>query len=58
MIGCLFHVSYTVEGTRRRLRRHGWSWITRAVKRRLRGIRCRPELADGCLTVTGLMLEG
>ncbi|MFJ4678249.1 winged helix-turn-helix domain-containing protein [Kitasatospora sp. NPDC088783] len=26
MIGQLFHVSYTVEGTWRLLRRHGWSW--------------------------------
>ena len=26
LIGRLFHVSYIVEGTRRLLRRHGWSW--------------------------------
>ncbi|MFD6640568.1 winged helix-turn-helix domain-containing protein [Streptomyces bacillaris] len=26
MIGRLFHVSYTVEGTWRLLRRYGWSW--------------------------------
>ncbi|WP_435226155.1 IS630 family transposase [Streptomyces sp. Tue6028] len=26
MIGRLFHVSYTVEGTWRLLKRHGWSW--------------------------------
>ncbi|MFG1665073.1 winged helix-turn-helix domain-containing protein [Streptomyces sp. Y7] len=25
-MGRLFHVSYTVEGTWRRLKRHGWSW--------------------------------
>ena len=36
MIGCLFHVSYTVEGTWRLLRRHGWSWqqpVRRAIER-------------------------
>ncbi|WSF81544.1 transposase (plasmid) [Streptomyces globisporus] len=32
--------------------------ITRAVKRRLKRIQYRPELVDGCLTATGLMLEG
>ncbi|SEE62364.1 winged helix-turn-helix domain-containing protein [Streptomyces sp. TLI_105] len=26
LIGQLFHVSYTVEGTWRLLKRHGWSW--------------------------------
>ncbi|WP_435887738.1 IS630 family transposase, partial [Streptomyces niveus] len=26
LIGRLFHVSYTVEGTWRMLKRHGWSW--------------------------------
>lgn len=26
LIGRLFHVSYTVEGTWRLLKRHGWSW--------------------------------
>uniref|UniRef100_UPI000D1B5682 helix-turn-helix domain-containing protein n=1 Tax=Actinacidiphila paucisporea TaxID=310782 RepID=UPI000D1B5682 len=26
MIGRLFHVSYTVEGTWRLLKRYGWSW--------------------------------
>lgn len=26
VIGRLFHVSYTVEGTWRLLKRHGWSW--------------------------------
>ncbi|WUL60753.1 winged helix-turn-helix domain-containing protein [Streptomyces sp. NBC_00344] len=26
LIGRLFHVLYTVEGTWRLLRRHGWSW--------------------------------
>ncbi|MFF3890297.1 winged helix-turn-helix domain-containing protein [Streptomyces sp. NPDC001914] len=25
-IGRLFHVSYTIEGTWRLLKRHGWSW--------------------------------
>ncbi|MEW1612834.1 MULTISPECIES: transposase [unclassified Streptomyces] len=34
------------------------SQITRAVKRRLRRIQYRPELVDGCLQATGLMLEG
>ncbi|MFE9853681.1 transposase [Streptomyces sp. NPDC005576] len=32
--------------------------ITRAVKRRLKRIQYRPELVDGCLTATGLTLEG
>ncbi|MDF6016968.1 winged helix-turn-helix domain-containing protein [Streptomyces sp. JH34] len=26
LIGRLFHVPYTVEGTWRLLRRYGWSW--------------------------------
>ncbi|MFI1227614.1 MULTISPECIES: transposase [unclassified Streptomyces] len=34
------------------------SQITRAVKRRLKRIQYRPELVDGCLTATGLTLEG
>ncbi|MFD7942518.1 winged helix-turn-helix domain-containing protein [Streptomyces sp. NPDC059744] len=36
MIGRLFHVSYTVEGIWRLLKRHGWSWqqpVRRAVER-------------------------
>lgn len=36
LIGWLFHVSYTVEGTWRRLKRHGWSWqqpARRAIER-------------------------
>ncbi|WP_331447373.1 winged helix-turn-helix domain-containing protein [Streptomyces xanthochromogenes] len=36
MIGRLFHVSYTVEGTWRLLRRYGWSWqqpARRAIER-------------------------
>lgn len=36
VIGRLFHVSYTVEGTWRLLRRHGWSWqqpAGRAIER-------------------------
>ena len=36
LIGRLFHVSYTVEGTWRLLKRHGWSWqqpTRRAVER-------------------------
>ncbi|MFG2351563.1 winged helix-turn-helix domain-containing protein [Streptomyces phaeochromogenes] len=36
MIGRLFHVSYTVEGTWRLSRRHGWSWqqpSRRAIER-------------------------
>ncbi|MFC8718760.1 winged helix-turn-helix domain-containing protein [Kitasatospora sp. NPDC057198] len=36
MIGRLFHVSYTVEGTWRLLKRHGWSWqqpCRRAIER-------------------------
>ncbi|MFE2737144.1 winged helix-turn-helix domain-containing protein [Streptomyces sp. NPDC059349] len=36
LIGRLFHVSYTVEGTWRLLNRHGWSWqqpARRAIER-------------------------
>ncbi|MGX1548296.1 IS630 family transposase [Streptomyces adustus] len=36
LIGRLFHVSYTVEGTWRLLKRHGWSWqqpTGRAIER-------------------------
>ncbi|MET8422312.1 winged helix-turn-helix domain-containing protein, partial [Streptomyces sp. NPDC005098] len=36
LIGRLFHVSYTVEGTWRLLKRHGWSWqqpARRAIER-------------------------
>ncbi|WP_369244355.1 winged helix-turn-helix domain-containing protein [Streptomyces sp. R41] len=36
LIGRLFHVSYTVEGTWQLLRRHGWSWqqpTRRAIER-------------------------
>ncbi|WP_220296795.1 winged helix-turn-helix domain-containing protein [Streptomyces sp. MBT84] len=36
LIGRLFHISYTVEGTWRLLRRHGWSWqqpARRAIER-------------------------
>lgn len=36
LIGRLFHISYTVEGTWRLLKRHGWSWqqpARRAVER-------------------------
>ncbi|WP_367139188.1 winged helix-turn-helix domain-containing protein [Streptomyces sp. STD57] len=36
LIGRLFHVSYTVEGTWRLLRRNGWSWqqsARRAIER-------------------------
>ncbi|MFD9932277.1 winged helix-turn-helix domain-containing protein [Streptomyces massasporeus] len=36
VIGRLFHVSYTVEGTWRLLKRHGWSWqqpARRAIER-------------------------
>ncbi|WP_225101955.1 winged helix-turn-helix domain-containing protein [Streptomyces sp. CoH27] len=36
LIGRLFHVSYTVEGTWRLLRRYGWSWqqpARRAIER-------------------------
>ncbi|MDX3866314.1 winged helix-turn-helix domain-containing protein [Streptomyces europaeiscabiei] len=36
VIGRLFHVSFTVEGTWRLLRRHGWSWqqpARRAIER-------------------------
>ncbi|MFF7777524.1 winged helix-turn-helix domain-containing protein [Streptomyces tanashiensis] len=36
LIGRLFHVSYTVEGTWRVLKRHGWSWqqpAQRAIER-------------------------
>ncbi|SEM25608.1 hypothetical protein SAMN05414137_121171, partial [Streptacidiphilus jiangxiensis] len=34
------------------------SQITRAVKRRLKRIQYRPDLVDGCLTATGLILGG
>jgi transposase len=36
LIGRLFHISYTVEGTWRLLKRHGWSWqqpARRAIER-------------------------
>ncbi|WP_406210566.1 winged helix-turn-helix domain-containing protein [Kitasatospora sp. NBC_01560] len=36
LIGWMFHVSYTVEGTWRLLKRHGWSWqqpARRAIER-------------------------
>ncbi len=36
LIGRLFHVTYTVEGTWRLLKRHGWSWqqpARRAIER-------------------------
>jgi transposase len=36
LIGSMFHVSYTVEGTWRLLRRYGWSWqqpARRAIER-------------------------
>ncbi|MFB7114501.1 winged helix-turn-helix domain-containing protein [Streptomyces sp. NPDC056291] len=36
LIGRLFHVSYTIEGTWRVLKRHGWSWqqpARRAIER-------------------------
>ena len=32
--------------------------ITRAVKRRLKQIQYRPELVDGCLTETWLIMDG
>lgn len=32
--------------------------ITRAVKRRLKRIQYRPDLVDGCLLGTGLILDG
>jgi transposase len=32
--------------------------ITRAVKRRLKGIHYRPDLVDGCIAATGLSLDG
>ncbi|MEW1914570.1 transposase [Kitasatospora sp. NPDC085895] len=32
--------------------------ITRAVKRRLKRIQYRPDLVDGCLTQTGLTMDG
>jgi len=80
LIGRLFHVSYTVEGTWLLLKRHGWSWqqpirraierdvgnlaaadlgeITRVAKRRLKQIQYHPDLVDGCLTGTGLIMDG
>lgn len=32
--------------------------VTRAVKRRLKGIQYRPDLVDGCIAATGLSLDG
>lgn len=32
--------------------------ITRAVKQRLKQIQYRPDLVDGCLAGTGLILDG
>ncbi|MFJ3214956.1 hypothetical protein ACIPLC_03415 [Kitasatospora sp. NPDC086801] len=32
--------------------------ITRAVKRRLKQIQYRPDLVDGCLAGTGLIMDG
>ncbi|MCX4564789.1 hypothetical protein OOK48_00270 [Streptomyces viridodiastaticus] len=32
--------------------------ITRAIKRRLKQIQYRPDLVDGCLTGTGLIMDG
>ncbi|WOX12666.1 transposase [Streptomyces sp. N50] len=32
--------------------------ITRAVERRLKGIQYRPDLVDGCIAATGLILDG
>ncbi|WP_411146804.1 hypothetical protein [Streptomyces sp. x-80] len=34
------------------------SQITRAVKRRLKQIRYRPDAVDGCLAGTGLVMNG
>ena len=34
------------------------SQITRAMKRKLKMLQYRPEVMDGCLTATGLILEG
>ncbi|MER0478595.1 transposase [Streptomyces sp. Edi2] len=34
------------------------SQITIAVKRRLKQIQCRPDLVDGCLAGTGLVMDG
>ncbi|MFJ8028188.1 transposase [Streptomyces sp. NPDC096311] len=36
----------------------GLSEITRAVTRRLKKIQYRPDLVDGCITATGLSLDG
>nr|WP_328707560.1 transposase [Streptomyces sp. GS7] len=32
--------------------------ITWAVKHRLKQIQCRPDLVDGCLAATGLIMDG
>ncbi|MFI5806654.1 winged helix-turn-helix domain-containing protein [Streptomyces sp. NPDC051561] len=43
LIGRLFRVSYTVEGTWRLLKRHGWSWqqpARRAIEREATRSRC------------------
>ncbi|WP_225804392.1 winged helix-turn-helix domain-containing protein [Streptomyces sp. NK15101] len=42
LIGRLFHVSYTVEGTWRLLKRHGWSWQQPAR----RAIECDEEAVE------------
>lgn len=52
LIGRLFHVSYTVEGTWRLLKRHGWSWQqpdppSRRTRRRGRGAVEEGRLAAG-----------
>ncbi|CAL9669947.1 hypothetical protein SUDANB178_07387 [Streptomyces sp. enrichment culture] len=36
----------------------GLGQFTRAVKRRLKHIQYRPDLVDGCLTGTGLIMDG
>ncbi|MGW6520575.1 IS630 family transposase [Streptomyces sp. NPDC054962] len=46
LIGRLFHVSYTVEGTWQLLKRHGWSWqqpARRSIERDDRAVECMEE---------------
>jgi transposase len=65
VIGRRFHVSHTIQGVAKLLRRHGWLYDTaftnpehliRTVRHGLRKIQYRSHLIDGCLAVTGLTL--
>ncbi|WP_455568809.1 IS630 family transposase [Streptomyces exfoliatus] len=51
LIGRLFHVSYTVEGTWRLLKRHGWSWQQPARRAIERDDQAVEGLAEGDVAV-------